>query len=162
MSTFTRKLIEYTGVNFLNDEKCKTEPNSTFKQSTIDVNFCVDKCRAAVKDILKMSVSTKVESFKVVKTPIGTSQEGQTITGNKLMVVGEFILKTTYIADVPDNRVESYTVVIPFCDYIVLPSGFESLSIAKPEIFIEDMYITKSGDRCFFGNITYLAQAEIC
>ncbi|MFI3115609.1 MAG: hypothetical protein R3Y12_05665 [Clostridia bacterium] len=159
MAKFTRNLIEYSGK--FNEYYCK-KTNNTFKQSTIDVNFCIDDCKAPIKDILKMSVDTKISSFKVVKTSVGTSVEGQIITGNKLMVIGEFTLKATYIADTLDNRVESYTVIIPFCDYIVLPNDFECLTIAKPEIYVEDMYIKKSGDKCIFGNITYLAQADIC
>lgn len=162
MSKFTRDLIEYSGTELQSKTKCKVEPNSTFKQSTIDVNFCIDECRKDVKDILKVSINTKLKEVKVVKTPVGTSVEGQTITGNKLMIIGEFTLKVTYITDTKDHKVESYTVAIPFCDYIVLPCTFESLTFVKPDIYIEDMYVLKIDGKCIFGNITYLAQANIC
>lgn len=162
MAKYTRDLIEYSGAELLSKTSCKLKPNSTFKQSTIDVNFCIDEYRAYVKDILKVNISTKVKEVKVVKTPVGTSVEGQTITGNKLMIIGEFILKTTYITETKDKQVESTTVIIPFCDYIVLPISFESLTSVKPDIYIEDMYVKNIDGKCIFGNITYLAQADIC
>ncbi len=160
MPSFTRNLIEYSGEQLKIKSNCK--PNSTFKQSTIDINFCLNECKNKIKDILRANIDTKIQEVKVVKTAVGTSVEGQTLTGNKLMIIGEFTLKTTYVTDTTDYKVESYTVSIPFSDYIVLPSSFVNLTFIKPEIYIEDMYIKNIDDKCIFGNITYLVQAEIC
>ncbi len=161
MGKFTRNLIEFSGDKLLPVDNCKFQSTSSFKQNTLDVQFDIDNGKYGIDKILKMNVDVDVINYKIVKTPKGISEEGQELTGKKVLVVGEFTLKTSYISKSPDSKVDSYSVIIPFCDYIVLPKDYKNITIAKPEIFIEDIYIKKTSEYGFFGNITYLAQIEI-
>ncbi|MFI3174032.1 MAG: hypothetical protein R3Y53_02375 [Bacillota bacterium] len=160
MGKFTRNLIEFSGDKLLPVDKCKFPSTTAFKQSTIDVQFEINNCQYGIDKILKMNVAVEVINYKIVKTPKGISEEGQELTGKKVLVVGEFTLKTSYISTSPDSKVDSHSVIIPFCDYIVLPKDYKNITIAKPEIFVEDIYIKKMSDFGCFGNITYLAQIE--
>ncbi|MFI3201245.1 MAG: hypothetical protein R3Y54_06950 [Eubacteriales bacterium] len=161
MGKFIRNLIEFSGEKLLPIGNCVVPQSNSFKQNTLDVNFQIQKDQYGIDKILKMNVDVELISYKIVKTSVGISEEGQELTGKKLLLVGEFTLKTSYISNSPDNKVDSYNVVIPFCDYIVLPKDFKNITTTKPEIYIEDIYIKKMSDTRFFGNITYLAQVEV-
>lgn len=162
MKNFVRNLIEYQGIDAYEDEVCPIKETTSFKQTTIDVNLCVPKEKPDIEQVVKVSIKKKVVKYKVVKTPVGISEEGQEITGNKLLVMGDIILKIFYVADEPEQSMHSFHVVIPFCEYIVLPSKFKGFSVVSPEIYVEDVYVREQDCRCLFGNVTLLTVADLC
>lgn len=109
-----------------------------------------------------MIVKKTIEKTKVVKTPVGISMEGQKITGYKYMVMGEFKIKVLYVADKCNNSMNSFHATVPFCEYLVLPKNFNTLSILSPSIIVEDVYTKQLDNRCIFGNITFMLTAQIC
>ncbi|MGL4742094.1 MAG: DUF3794 domain-containing protein [Sarcina sp.] len=161
MGNFVRNLIEYQGVDLMDGEICGLDTTS-FKQATIDVNLCVPEEKPDIEQIVKVVIKKKVVKYRIVKTPKGVSAEGQEITGNKLLVMGDLILKINYVANEPTQTMHSFHVTIPFCEYVVLPLGFKGLSIVAPEIYIEDIYVEQQDCRCLFGNVTLLTVADLC
>lgn len=162
MGTFVRDLIEYQGVDLMDAKDCVLSATTSFKQATIDVNLCVPEEKPDIEQVVKVVIKKKVVKYKIVKTPKGTSAEGQIVTGNKLLVMGDIILKINYVADEETQSMHSFHVTIPFCEYVVLPVGFKGLSIVAPEIYIEDLYVKQQNSRCLFGNVTLLTVADLC
>lgn len=156
MGKFIRNLIEYTGVEDCAGSKCGFYYDNNFKQTNVDVEFCVPCQKPDMEQIVRVNLDKKIIKYKIVNTPIGTSLEGQNITGSKLLVMGELNIKVVYVADEPEQSMHAFHVDIPFCEYIVLPEGFSSKSIVKPEICIEDIYVKQRDARCAFGNITLM------
>lgn len=162
MTKFARNLIEYHGVELINDANCMMKKSDSFKQTTIDIKLCVPEEKPDVEQVVKVSIKSKVEKYNVVKTPIGISEEGQEITGYKLLVMGEFIVKVVYVANVESQSMHSYHIIVPFCEYVVMPKDFSPLSIIAPEIYVEDLYVRLLDCRCLFGNITFMTVVDIC
>ncbi|MGL4990546.1 MAG: SPOCS domain-containing protein [Sarcina sp.] len=161
MSSFVRNLIEYQGIDLINKDDCALTTKS-FKQATIDVNLCVPEEKPDIEQVVKVVIKKKVVKYKIVKTPKGISPEGQEITGNKLLVMGDIILKINYVADESTQSMHSFHVTVPFCEYVVLPVGFKGLSIVAPDIYIEDVYVNQQDCRSLFGNVTLLTVADLC
>ena len=162
MAKFTRNLIEYSGVELQSDEYCMIKKSDSFKQTTIDVNLCVPEQKPDIEQVVKVSIKTNIEKSTLVKTPIGISAEGQEITGYKMLLMGDFIIKSAYVADVEVQSMHSFHVIVPFCEYIVMPEDFSPLSVVTPEVYVEDLYVRQLDCRCLFGNITFMAVADIC
>ena len=162
MAKFTRNLIEYSGVELLSDDNCMIKKTDSFKQTTIDVNLCTPVQKPDIEQVVKVSIKTKIERSTLVKTPVGISNEGQEITGYKMLLMGDFIIKVAYVADVAVQSMHSFHTIVPFCEYIVMPKDFSPLSIVTPEVYVEDIYVRQQDCRCLFGNITFMAIADIC
>ena len=162
MGKFTRNLIEYSGVELVTDNCCMIKKSDSFKQTTIDINLCVPDEKPDIEQVVKVSIKTNIEKYTIVKTPVGISEEGQEITGYKLLLMGDFIIKIAYVADVTCQSMHSFHVIVPFCEYIVMPKDFSPLSIVTPEVYVEDIYVRQQDCRCLFGNITFMAIADIC
>ena len=162
MAKFVRDLIEYSGVSLLEEDDCTMKQSTSFKQTTIDVNLCVPVQKPDIEQIVKADIQTSAIHTVLVKTPVGISVEGQELTGYKLLVMGEFQIKISYVADEPTQSMHSFHVIVPFCEYIVLPANFNPLSTVSPEVYVEDLYVKQLDCRCVFGNVTFMAIAEIC
>jgi len=162
MAKFTRNLIEYSGVELITDDNCMIKKSDSFKQTTIDINLCTPEQKPDIEQVVKVSIKTNIDKSTIVKTPVGISEEGQEITGFKILLMGEFIVKIAYVANVESQSMHSFHVIVPFCEYIVMPKDFSPLSVVTPEVYVEDIYVRQLNCRCLFGNITFMAIADIC
>ncbi|MEF9934296.1 MAG: DUF3794 domain-containing protein [Clostridium sp.] len=162
MDNFIRDLIEYKGIDIYEPNSCFMKESTSFKQSTIDVNLCVPPQKPDIEQVVKVVVDKEIVKYKVVKTPTGVSVEGQEVTGYKLLVMGDITVKVVYVALEEEQSMHSFHVIIPFCEYIVMPKDFRGLSIVTPEIYVEDIYVRQQDCRCLFGNVTLLTMADIC
>lgn len=160
MSKFVRDLIEYDGLDKYSNRTCVGINTDSFKQTNVDVKFCVPCQKPDMEQIAKVKLTKKVVKSKIIKTPVGTSLEGQVITGYKLMVMGELTLKIMYVADEPEQSMHTFHADIPFCEYVVLPEGFSAYGAATPEFYIEDIYVKQLDERCVFGNVTLMLVAD--
>lgn len=161
MGNFVRNLIEYQGIDLYQKGQCGMSESSAFKQTTIDVELCVPEEKPDIEQVVKVSIKKKIEKYRIVRTPRGKSEEGQEITGNKLIVMGDISLKVQYVADEPTQSMHAFHVVIPFCEYVVMPKGFNGISIITPEVYIEDLYVSQESCRCLFGNVTFMTVVDI-
>lgn len=93
MSKVERDLIEYIGI-----ESCLVKEKKDFKQTNIEQVFCIPNQKPDIEQINKVWAKGSIKEYEVVKTPIGTSIEGQIMTGYKLLVCGDIKLKVEYVA----------------------------------------------------------------
>lgn len=160
MSKFIRNLIEYEGIDSSINDACPLELTESFKQSNIDLNFCVPDCKPDIEQIVKVWVKVVPIHHQMVKTPVGVSYEGQIITGYKLLFVGDIHMKMEYVADDCEQSVHSAHTIVPFCEYVVMPKGYNAISAVKPNIYVEDIYTNQANKRCAYSNITLMTMVR--
>lgn len=162
MAKFVRDLIEYAGIDSYSDNTCTIEDTKNFKQTNIDLQLCLPECKPDIEQVVRVKIDKEIINTKIIKTPVGTSLEGQIVTGYKALVMADLIVKVTYVADRCSQSVHSFHVTIPFCEYVVMPKGFNTLGVVTPDIYIEDIYISQCDERCLYASTTIMTVVEPC
>lgn len=157
MGTIQRNLISYNGIS-----TCPFSDLPYFKQLNIDYTFCIPKQKPDIEQVVRVWVDTSVVDTEVVKTLIGTSTEGQVLTGFKLLVCGDIDLKIEYVACDTTQSVHTAHTVVPFCGYVVLPENLNLNALIKASVIVEDIASDKLDCRCVYNNITMMLIADIC
>ena len=156
MGKFTRDLIEYDGV-----DTCSYEDISTFKQFNSDYKFMLPIEKPDIEQLIKVKAKATIEHHEVIKTPIGTSLEGQRVTGFKLLVAGDINIKYEYIASDPTQSIYSVSRNFPFCDYVVLPEDFNMSTMIFPAVSLEDIFSEQLDNRSVYNNLTIIVVVEV-
>lgn len=157
MAEIVKKLIQYAGISDYIPE------NSTvFKQLSVEKNFCIPVAKPDIEQIVKAISELKIKSTKVIKTPKGTSLEGQLLTGWKIVVEGVITQKIQYVADEPEQSVHAAHTDMPFSTFIVLPANYVPGTPVTILGYIEDVFVQKMDSRCIFNNISILLTADSC
>lgn len=156
MAPVMRDLIQYEGI-----EGCNYT-NGSFKQTNVDNTFCVPVVKPDIEQIVKVWGNAEIYKYRIIKTPVGESLEGQLLTGYKLIIMGQIKMKYEYVALEETQSVHTAHNVVPFCSYIVMPKKFNPSSLVFPTVLIEDIHSEQVGDRCVYSNITIMLNAEIC
>lgn len=134
---------------------------TSFKQLSIDENVTIPPQKPNAEDILNTLVDVVILETRVIKTLIGTSEEGQILTGYKLIIEGMLHQKVEYIADEPTQTVHAAEFKVPFSSFIILPEDFIEDSTINVNAYIEDIYVKLLDKRNIFKNITLRLEAEI-
>lgn len=156
MPDVVRNLIQYIGIS-------DTIPIDTtvFKQLNIEKIVCLPDAKPDIEQIVKVISELVIKKTKVIKTPKGTSLEGQLLTGWKLVIEGVVKQKIQYVADEPEQSVHATHADIPFSTFIVLPENFTMDTPLTILGYIEDVYAHMTNERCIFINITTLLTADL-
>lgn len=157
MSKVERDLIEYIGVEY-----CPVKNKKNFNQINIEQVFCIPSQKPDMEQINKIWAKGYVDNYEVVKTPVGTSVEGQIMTGYKLLVCGDIKLKVEYVALEETQSVHTAHMTFPFCAYVVLPGDVNKNSRINTSILIEDIFSEQMDERCIYNSITMMVIADIC
>lgn len=157
MAKVTKDLVEYYGISTFKDE---TQKN--FKQMNVDYTFCIPKEKPNIDQLLKVWAETTILSSILLKTPVGTSLEGQVVTGYKLLVTGEINIKIEYIACDYVGSVHTAHTTFPFSGYIVLPADTNPYSIPRVCVIVEDVFSENLDCRCVYNNITMALMSDVC
>ncbi|MGG7178579.1 SPOCS domain-containing protein [Clostridium paraputrificum] len=145
-------------------EECISEVKlgiSTFKQISIDDNLCIPEVKPDIEEINDMKVEAKIVECHVIKTTNNISNEGQILSGYKLIVRGVLKEFIEYTSNTEEQSVHSAHYSIPFSTFIVLPSNFVIGSKIDVEAKVEDVYHKLINCRCFFKNVTLLINAKV-
>lgn len=157
MKSIQRELISYNGIS-----SCDYNDIPNFKQFNTDYVFCIPDVKPDIEQITKVWVDACVVDSEVIKTPVGTSLEGQNITGYKLLVCGDMNLKIEYVACEATQSVHTAHTTFPFCGYVVLPKDVNPNAIITATVEIEDIFSEQKDLRCVYNNITMMIIADIC
>ncbi|MGL5416307.1 MAG: SPOCS domain-containing protein [Clostridium sp.] len=156
MSAVMRNLIQYEGI-----EGCNYI-NGNFKQDNIENTFCIPLVKPDIEQIVKVWGKAKINKYKIIKTPIGKSLEGQVLTGYKVLVMGEVKMKYEYVALEKEQSVHTAHNIVPFCSYVVMPEDFNPVATAFPTVLMEDIDSQQLNNRCIYSNITLMFNVEVC
>lgn len=149
--------IEYNGI----DKNFPINPTA-FSQFNLNNTLCLPVGKPDISEVLRVDTKVTIERQKVIKTPKGTSLEGQTLTGYKLIAYGNISQTIIYIADDFGQSVNYVNFEESFCTFIVLSDNFnESVSI-KIVPYLEDVKINYHNNRCFCECISIFLDTKFC
>lgn len=147
-------LIEVLGINDNVPEYSKY-----FKQFQVQEICCVPCQKPDIEQILRVIVNAEIIETKIVTTSRGISNEGQILTGKKLLVRGKLIQKIEYVADDPEQSVHAAEFEKLFSDFIVMDDYLECTTPVTVTPYIEDIYIKQINKRKVFKNVMLLINA---
>jgi hypothetical protein len=151
MSSITKNLIEITGT-----ADSLPENPTVFKQLTVRKIFELPEIKPDIGNIFKIIAKAVITDTRVIKTPVGKSLEGQTLTGYKLIVEGELCQKFEYTADDCEKSVHAAFFNIPFCSFIILPVTYKTGMALPVTGYIEDISAEDADKRTVYENVSLL------
>jgi len=149
-------LIKYEGVNNNTDKNIEE-----FRQFTTSLTVCIPYDRESINVITKVWVEAELKQSHIIKTPIGLSFEGQTLTGNKVLILGDLNVKLEYTSQNDSTSINTLNMGIPISSYVVVEEDFDDYLTAYPSFEVEDIYCKKLNDREFYLSISMLSIADI-
>lgn len=165
MAYEVRNLVEGIGVatSFPEDPKY-------FTQLSIPETLVIPEPKPDMEQLLSIAVEAVVESTKLIETPVALSNEGQNLSGCKLIIELRLREKIRYVADEPtqtvhaahfENVLKSIFVVVP-CEVNGVPMR-DLLSRKRVVVtpYIEDIYGEMLDNRTIFKNITVFVDVKI-
>ena len=157
MASVMKGLVEYSGLAdiFPKDPEC-------FKQLTVQEDLEIPSVKPDIEQIVRVIAEVVITDKYIIKTPVATSDEGQILTGWKLIVEGELRQKIEYVADEPTQSVHAAHFAVPFSTFIVLPENFSENCIVNVVPYIEDIYVQQLDKRRLFKNVVLFLDATCC
>lgn len=149
-----------TGVAESNQTETEAAPTN-FKQLSVDEDLTIPCQKPDAEDILDAVVNVEIVQTRLIKTMIGTSAEGQILTGYKLIIEGVLHQKVEYVANEPTQTVHAAEFNTPFSSFIILPQNFTEDTLIKVDAYVEDVYIKLIDKRHIFKNVTLRIEADI-
>jgi hypothetical protein len=165
MAAFEVNLVKGIGIatSFPSDPKY-------FAQISIPETLIIPEPKPDMEQLLAVLVEPVVESLKIIDTPLALSDEGQYLSGCKLIVELKLKEKIKYVADEPTQTVHAahYEKVLKSV-FIIVPCEVEGIStrrlldknrvIVTP--YIEDIYAKMIDKRTIFKNITIFINVKL-
>ncbi|MBW6410128.1 DUF7507 domain-containing protein [Clostridium weizhouense] len=134
---------------------------SNFKQLSIEKNIIIPSQKPDIEEINKVDGDIDIIKCYVIETPILKSNEGQILTGYKLIIHGILNEVIEYTAVNCEQSVHSAHYSMPFSTFIVLPENYcpgnEDITTE-----IEDIYFNRLNSRTLFTNATILIKIIGC
>lgn len=155
MASVVRNRVLYSGI----DDHIPNNIN-TFTQTNIDRIIQIDRSMPNISELLKVHVDYNVINEKIVKTSIGTSLEGQKLTGYKLLTECEFIIRIDFCADDDTSSIYTFKTTLPFNNSTTLDENTNLNSRFSKNIYIEDIYAQKVAPKELLININFIFVAD--
>lgn len=92
-----------------------------FKEELIEDILAIPCQKPDMERVLDIVCFANVETYKLIETEVGNSQEGQRLTGRKLIVEVNINEKLTYAADEPSQRAHAAHYERIKSTFIILP-----------------------------------------
>ncbi|MBW4829550.1 MAG: hypothetical protein KZY61_01860 [Clostridiaceae bacterium] len=159
MGKIMKNLVEYIGIADI----LPTNPRY-FKQLTMSENLAIPMQKPDMEQLLGIMVEAEVISTRLVETEKGVSDEGQKLSGCKLIIELRFHEKIKYVADEPTQSVhvaeyESHYKSV----FVVVPCEIDGTNVCEfvrkkkmsVNVYIEDIYAEMVDCRNIFKNITF-------
>ena len=134
---------------------------STFKQLSIESNLELPIDKPSIETINEINGKINILGCHIVETSKGTSQEGQRLTGYKLIVRACLDVIFNYTSLTETQAVHSAHYKIPFSHFVILPKNFIVGSTINAEGEIEDIYYKLYDKRKIFTNATLLLDIKV-
>lgn len=118
-----------------------------------------------MEQLLSVMVDAQVISLRIANTPVAISEEGQNLSGSKLIIELKLREKVKYVADEPtqsvhaahfENVLKSVFVIVPSLIGTVPVAEYLRLNKITVTPYIEDIYAKMVDERTLFKNITIL------
>ena len=134
---------------------------STFKQLSVEEELQIPIAKPNIEALNEMVGKIEIMGCHLIETGEFISQEGQRITGFKLVITGMLNLSVKYTALEIEQSVHSAYYKLPFSTFVVMPDRYTVGSKIDVEGVIEDIYYKQYDIRDFFTNTTLLINVKI-
>jgi hypothetical protein len=155
MSNIVRDRILYSGIS-----EYIPSDISSFTQMSINEILNINEKLPDLDEIIKVSIHPQVRNTKLVKTGIGTSLEGQALTGYKYLSEGEFIIRIDFCGNDSNGCIYTFKDHIYFNNATTLPKNISENSRVSESIYIEDIYAQILSNRELLINISFIFTTE--
>lgn len=152
--------IDYIGIdeNFPTDLKYFTENLITHTINSKDHLKDVNK-------IISVALDSRIDSIKIINTPIRISNEGQKLSGKKVLAEIQFSIKIKYITNSKEQYIFFFKQDILKVFYIVVPSEINGVKVEELvrkrklslKIYIEDIYADVRDNDIYLRMLVVLA-----
>lgn len=149
-------MVQYMGVNSNTDGNI-----DDFRVFTTSLTICIPDDRENINEITKVWVEARVIESDIIKTPSGTSLEGQTLTGNKILIMGDLNVKIEYTSQNNTTIINTLNLDIPICSYVVIEEDFDDYLTAYPSFKVEDVFCNKLNSRELYLSVSMLSITHI-
>lgn len=158
MMNYLNNLTEY---DIKESSICIPNNVNTFKQVNYEYEFQIPCGHPDALAIEKVVGSAEIKSTHLIKTPQGTSVDGQKLTGYKAVTVGN--LKVTVQYDSCDNEEGIHVVnyLIPFSVPIVVPEFYSEYSVVLSSVNIEYLDAELIDSKNIYISVAMLVVAEV-
>lgn len=132
----------------------------SFTQENINKVIKINNKLPDINEVIKVSIASSIRDEKIVKTAIGTSLEGQKLTGYKLLTEGEFSVRIDFCTDTSSGCMYTYKDIMFFNNATTLDEDSNKNSKLLTSVYIEDIYAKKLNNREILINISFIFTAE--
>lgn len=141
-----------------------------FKEESINKIFSLPKDKPCIESVCDVLIYPKVISKKLIRTETGFSNEGQKLTGFKLVVELAIEVKVTYVSDEPTQSIyavhyetlKSMFIILP--EYINDRPVYDLFNASRYTInpYVEHSYTKLLNDRDVQVCILMLLDVKFC
>lgn len=156
MHTNLNNIIKYYG-NQSYEKSNLVDFNQFYTSST----FSIPSINNNIHEISKVWVDISDTSSERIRTPIGSSCEGQILSGNKILICGTLDIKMEYISSNEVKTIESVYLNIPISTSVTLEDDIDEYQTEYPSIIIEDIYCKKLDLKTFYLNVMLIAIVDV-
>lgn len=117
--------------------------------------------KSDIENIVDVDAKFICTNSKIIDTPVGISQEGQSLTGKKLIINRKLCVTVIYVADIETQTVHTAHFELCVCECIAIPDNEDLDCNINPNIYIEDIFFEQINSRQLFINIVYLSRNGI-
>lgn len=114
-----------------------------------------------ISEINGVKVDVVVDKTNVIRTCIGESNEGQFLSGYKLIVHGTIKQIIEYTTSGYSKTIHCIEHQSKFSTFIVLPREFSEGSKINIEAIVDNVYYSLANPRCIFESIELLILAKV-
>lgn len=164
MASVVRNMVEGIGIadSFPEDPKY-------FTQLAIPETITIPEPKPDMEQLLSVAVDASIESVKLIETPIALSNEGQNLSGCKLIIELRLREKVKYVADEPTQTVHAAHFDVLKSIFVIVPCEVNGIPIRRLlerkriiiTPYVEDIYADMVDKRTIFKNITVFVDAKI-
>lgn len=160
MINTNKNIVEGIGVS-----KNLPPPLLYFTQLSVSEIIKIPESKPDMEQLLSITADIKVISLKIANTPHSTSNEGQNLSGKKLVIELLIIQKIKYVANDPTQSVHVVHFEKIVSTFVVIPKKYcnkpVELILKRNQIevtfYIEDILGRMIDKKTIFKNITFLA-----
>ncbi|MHC1747977.1 MAG: DUF3794 domain-containing protein [Cellulosilyticaceae bacterium] len=148
-------------VKLNNPYELKTEEECYFQEFNVSASVLLPCERIRTNDIKTAVADIRLLDAKCIVTAMGTSLEGQHLTGKKINIIGTVELEVIYNCTQMCKKLCYSQDKIPFSTFIVVPMDICEKDILYIEYYIEDIEAVVIACGKLFVNIAvYMAYRD--
>ncbi|MGL5066341.1 MAG: hypothetical protein ACRC6T_00740 [Sarcina sp.] len=156
--------------NMIANENIYPENPIYFKELEFDEYLTIGPYQSDIETVNSIKIWPEVEDVQVVKTEVGISNEGQKLTGAKLIATLKISEKITYVGKNKNEPVHIIYNETYKSFFIIVPESLKNLDIEAliraNRIFIapyvQTVYARKFNNRQVYKAASIFVEARIC